>query len=83
VSFTDELHGWAVGGGNLVGYIIAAEDGGEHWTVQGEGNCGPLTSVRFSDALHETIEGWDGDSPQRPIILTTSDGRGHWAIRHR
>ncbi len=40
-----------------------------------------LESVHFTDALHGTIEGGDGDSPQHPITLTTSDGGETWSVQ--
>jgi photosystem II stability/assembly factor-like uncharacterized protein len=54
-----------------VGFIIATTDGGRTWAEQH--GAGPLLSVNFRDALHGTVKGWDGDSPQHPITLTTSD----------
>ena len=82
VSFVDALHGWAASSsGTLVGLIIAATDGGRTW-VKHHG-AGPLLSVDFSDALHGTVEGWDGDSPQHPITLTTSDGGKTWITQLR
>lgn len=81
VSFVDALHGWAIAStGTLVGYIIATDDGGRSWHQQGAG-YGPLTSIHFTDALHGTVRGWDGESPQRPITLTTTDGGEHWRNR--
>jgi photosystem II stability/assembly factor-like uncharacterized protein len=82
VCFTDDIHGWAVSSsGTLVGFIIATTDGGRTWAEQY--GAGPLLSVDFSDALHGTVEGWDGDSPQRPITLTTSDGGRTWSVQLR
>ncbi|HEY5468460.1 MAG TPA: hypothetical protein VIK85_05105, partial [Coriobacteriia bacterium] len=73
VVFTDALHGWAVSSsGTLVGSIIATTDGGRSWVEQF--GAGPLESVDFTDNLHGVVRGLDGDSPQRPITLTTSDG---------
>jgi len=80
VDFADSTHGWAVSSsGTLVGFIIATTDGGRTWVEQY--GAGPLLSVDFTDALHGTVEGWDGDSPQHPITLTTSDGGQHWQVR--
>jgi hypothetical protein len=81
VSFVDALHGWAVSSsGTLVGSILATRDGGRTWVEQF--GAGPMESVDFTDSLHGTVEGWDGDSPnQKPITLTTSDGGKHWVIR--
>ena len=80
VVFTDALHGWAVSSsGTLVGSIIATRDGGRTWVEQF--GAGPMESVDFMDRLHGTVEGWDGDSPQRPITLITSDGGKHWRVR--
>jgi len=80
VAFTDALHGWAVSSsGTLVGSIIATVDGGRTWVEQF--GAGPMEFVDFTDSLHGTVEGWDGDSPQRPITLTTGDGGKHWQVR--
>ena len=46
------------------------------WAVSSSG-----TLVDFSDLLHGTVEGWDGDSPQHPITLTTIDGGQHGQVR--
>ena len=82
VCFTDEIHGWAVSSsGTLVGSVIATTDGGRTWAEQF--GAGPLESVDFTDNLHGVVRGLDGDSPQRPITLTTSDGGKHWVIRPR
>ena len=79
VCFTDETHGWAVSSsGTLVGSIIATVDGGRTWVEQG--GAGPLESVEFVDNLHGVVRGLDGDSPQRPIILTTEDGGRTWSV---
>jgi photosystem II stability/assembly factor-like uncharacterized protein len=82
VSFVDTLHGWAVAStGTLVGYIIATDDGGRTWHPQGTG-YGPLESIHFTDALHGTVQGWDGNSPdQKPITLITSDGGETWSVQ--
>jgi photosystem II stability/assembly factor-like uncharacterized protein len=82
VCFVDALHGWAVAStGTLVGYIIATDDGGRTWVEQF--GAGPMDSVHFTDALHGTVQGWDGNSPdQKPITLTTSDGGKHWVVRN-
>jgi len=78
VDFVDARHGWAVSSsGTLVGAILFTGDGGSTWTEQGAG-YGPLESVRFTDALHGTARGWDGDSPQHRITLRTRDGGVNW-----
>ena len=79
--FTDALHDWAVSSsGTLVGSIIATTDGGRTWAEQG--GAGPLESVEFTDNLHGVVRGLDGDSPQRPITLTTNDGGKTWVARN-
>jgi len=45
--------------------------------------AGPLESVDFTDNLHGVVWGLDGDSPQRPITLTTSDGGEMWKVAPR
>jgi hypothetical protein len=82
VCFVDALHGWAIAStGTLVGDIIATDDGGRTWHEQGTG-YGPLDSIHFTDALHGTVLGWDGNSPdQKPITLITSDGGRNWSIQ--
>jgi len=80
VCFTDALHGWAVSSsGTLVGNLIATTDGGHSWVEQF--GAGPLESVDFTDDLHGVVRGLDGDSPQRPITLFTSDGGKTWVVR--
>ncbi len=80
VCFTDALHGWAVSSsGTLVGSIIATSDGGHSWVEQFE--AGPLESVDFTDDLRGVVRGLDGDSPQRPITLTTGDGGKTWRVK--
>jgi len=64
-----------------VGNLIATTDGGHSWVEQF--GAGPMRSVDFTDNLHGVVRGLDGDSPQRPITLTTSDGGKHWVIRPR
>jgi len=82
VAFTDALHGWAVSSsGTLVGSIMATSDGGRSWVEQF--GAGPLESVDFTDNLHGVVRGLDGDSPQRPITLTTSDGGKTWSVQPR
>ncbi len=81
VAFTDALHGWAVSSsGTLVGDIIATRDGGRTWVEQF--GAGPMESVDFTDNLHGVVRGLDGDSPQRPITLTTSNGGKTWVVRN-
>ena len=80
VAFTDALHGFAVSSsGTLVGSLIATTDGGHRWVEQF--GAGPLESVDFTDDLHGVVRGLDGDSPQRPITLFTSDGGKPWVVR--
>jgi len=80
VAFTDALHGWAVSSsGTLVGNLIATSDGGHSWLEQF--GAGPMRSVDFADNLHGVVRGLDGDSPQRPITLTTSDGGATWSVQ--
>lgn len=81
VDFVDRLHGWAVSStGTLVGNIIATDDGGVTWHDQG--GYGPLETVRFTDLLNGVVTGSDGDSPQRPMTLTTRDGGAHWTMQY-
>jgi len=80
VAFTDALHGWAVSSsGTLVGSLIATTDGGRSWVEQF--GAGPMESVDFTDNLHGVVRGLDGDSPQRPITLTTNDGGRTWSVQ--
>jgi hypothetical protein len=43
--------------------------------------CGAARSVDFTDNLHGVVQGLDGDSPQHPIPLATSDGGKTWSVR--
>ena len=62
-----------------MGSLIATTDGGRSWAEQF--GAGPLETVDFTDDLHGMARGLDGDSPQRPITLTTSDGGKTWSIQ--
>jgi len=69
ISFTDALHGWAVG---LNGLIIHTEDGGEHWAQQDSGTTATLMGVCFLDA----VNGWAVGN--KGTILRTVDGGVTW-----
>ena len=82
VSFTDSLHGHAVGAG---GIILATADGGGNWTRQyacaASTPCLPasrdritnsLLAVSFVDAFHGWATGTGG------TILATADGGATW-----
>ena len=84
VSFTDPLHGHAVGRG---GSILATGDGGHTWTQQfacrvsspclrtsGDRIVSDLLAVSFVDASHGWVTGGGG------TILGTADGGASWAF---
>jgi len=37
--------------------------------------------VEFADDLNGMVRGLEGDSPQRPITLTTDDGGRTWSVQ--
>ncbi len=69
VSFSDSLHGWAVGND---GIILHTTNGGNNWSPQVSTNLNSLRSVSFCD----TMNGWTvGD---KGTILATSNGGKSW-----
>ncbi len=69
VSFTDSLHGTAVG---QVGVIIRTNDGGINWQLQSSGVNTHLFGVSFTDADNGTAVGAQG------VILRTNNGGVSW-----
>lgn len=80
VSFTDEMHGHAVGS---EGRIVATTDGGRTWDVQRKGGVEILTGVAFVDARRGVAAGTvnlaTGD--QRAVVFATDDGGRTWVSR--
>ena len=78
VSFTDALHGWAVGGqptNAAPGVILRTTDGGAHWTdVTPAGLTEMLSNVSFTDAAH----GWIGTADGH--VLATSTAGATWRV---
>jgi photosystem II stability/assembly factor-like uncharacterized protein len=75
VHFVDEESGWIVG---EEGTALRTEDRGQAWRRVETGTVADLRDVRFSDAKHGWIVGFDpttGDS----VILSTLDGGETWA----
>lgn len=70
VHFTDEQHGWAVGGLGTV--IIATSDGGQTWAPQLVTREFPLRDIHFSDSKHGFAVGNLG------AAYMTSDGGATW-----
>jgi photosystem II stability/assembly factor-like uncharacterized protein len=79
VTFTDAMHGWAVGDpanpntGTVI--IYRTTNGGRLWTRVRLGLIGGISAVSFATAR----VGWavSGDA-----ILHTRDGGLHWSVRH-
>jgi photosystem II stability/assembly factor-like uncharacterized protein len=71
VSFSDAMHGWAVG---HWGVILATLDGGEHWALQRDDRNvdQPLFSVWFQDGNNGVAVGLFS------LVLVTHDGGAHW-----
>ena len=79
VSFSDAVHGWAVGSTG----IIATVDGGLHWHLQHAMPAGyHLSGVAFTDARHGWAVGGAGAALIKPgFVMATSDGGAHWALQ--
>ena len=56
-TFSDAMHGWAVGVG---GSVLKTVDGGRRWTAQNSGTGSWLESVTFPDPVHGWAVGDDG-----------------------
>ena len=69
LSFSDELHGWAVG---EFGTIVATSDGGTTWTGQISKTTVTLRGVSFPDAAHGWVVGSGG------YVSRTVDGGATW-----
>jgi photosystem II stability/assembly factor-like uncharacterized protein len=80
VSFTDPLHGHAVGD---EGRIVATTDGGLTWRLQRANGVETLTGVAFADERRGLAVGTVTflNSQQRAIILATDDGGNTWVSR--
>jgi photosystem II stability/assembly factor-like uncharacterized protein len=69
VSFTNALHGTAVG---MQGTILQTTNGGTTWQQQWSGTTANLRDVCFTDPLTGTIVGDGG------LILRTTNGGANW-----
>jgi photosystem II stability/assembly factor-like uncharacterized protein len=75
--------GWIVGQG---GVIIATKDGGKSWARASTPTRAPLSSVRFTDALHGWAVGGDPApplpvGPPSNVVLETNDGGLNWSAK--
>ena len=79
VSFSDAVHGWAVGSTG----ILATTDGGLHWRLQRAVPAGyHLSDLTFSDARHGWAVGGTGQGVVEPgFVMATRDGGAHWALQ--
>jgi photosystem II stability/assembly factor-like uncharacterized protein len=81
-AFTDDLHGWVVGGaaagGASDGFVMATADGGQTWSQQAvPQGSGDLESIVFVNGL----SGWAAggtDASGHATLLATSDGGRTW-----
>jgi photosystem II stability/assembly factor-like uncharacterized protein len=69
VSFADELHGFAVGGG---GIIVVTVDGGQSWQLKNSPSKDHLLEVRTLSARKAFVVGAFG------TVLSTDDGGSTW-----
>lgn len=72
IFFLDSLKGFAVGH-NVDPYLLATDDGGEHWYTWGHFLDGRLEAVYFADSLH----GWAADS-YGGVLNRTTNGGYYW-----
>lgn len=72
VSFVDEFNGWAVGGGEGIGYNMVTTDGGINWSYQLYGYNTWLYQIFFIDINNGWMSGNDG------TILHSTDGGNNW-----
>lgn len=72
ITFTDLLHGCAVG---TNGTIISTGNGGESWIPRTSGTSEELRSVYF---LNQDT-GWVAGGTSQPILLHTTDGGSSWS----
>ncbi len=78
VAFSDDKHGWAVGGGG----IVATSDGGAHWRVLREAGTLVFKDVACSDPRHcWVVGGVEGIVKEPGFVLATSDGGAHWTTQ--
>jgi photosystem II stability/assembly factor-like uncharacterized protein len=70
VAFTDEQHGWAVGG---LGKVIYTGDGGVHWERQ---DFAEDWRRLFAIEMLDNQEGWIGGEG----LFHTRDGGAHWTM---
>ena len=76
ISFSDSLHGWAIGsalnGQVFYSMMVKTRDGGKTWTTK-EFPTPQLNSICFTDSLHGWICGENGN------ILRTTDGGNNFS----
>jgi len=75
VSFTDELHGCAVGGkmsNSDLGFIMITNDGGLTWNETTPLACNKLNNIFFSDSVTAWTCGYNGE------LRKTLDGGNTW-----
>jgi len=78
ISFSDELHGTAVGTYGANNTILRTNDGGLHWYPQDSNVNAGLLSVTFTDRYNGTAVGDYFDA----IILRTSNGGISWNTQY-
>ena len=75
--------GWIVGENGL---ILTTTDAGQNWNRAPMQTRAPLSSVRFTDALHGWAVGGEGTPsvpivPPSNVVLETSDGGRTWRVK--
>ena len=75
IAFPDSMNGWMVGDkpGDVRGYIVRSNDGGDNWDEQISATTDPLRDVYFKDGMN----GWVLGST---TIQKTIDGGETWTI---
>lgn len=83
VSFSDALHGCAVGLDATMTQaplVLITSDGGRHWTeTSPAGINGQFSSVTLADADH----GWAVCGWFSPTVYATNDGGRSWIVQHK
>jgi photosystem II stability/assembly factor-like uncharacterized protein len=86
VSFPDQSHGWAAGGGmdgEGIPTVLHTGDGGQSWQVQYTlgSTRGSFHDIDFVDTTHGWVGGSNTAKPYgQPVVAVTSDGGASWKL---